>query len=622
MPRGGPVFRSEVVQRPATKALTAAAQNYSVGAMSRTISRAGGRRQESKEWMSVLWRLYDIIPEFRYAVDWVGNLLSKGKLTVLENGQPTTNQAALDALASLFGGPDGQREMLRLFGIHFTLAGEAWLIGEPESRDEDRWGLYAATEITRQTTRSDGTIDGVQIDGEEVDDMALIVRLWRPHPARVTAPNSPARACIPILEEIETLTEHVAAIAKSRLASAGILLVPQEMELPQISVTSGNPGEEQVVQIASGADGLTQRLIDIASTAIRERSSAAALVPLVITAPGEFIEKIQHLTFWSGLDEHQKDLREEALTRLARGMDMPPEVLTGTGDMNHWGAWQMDEAGVKSHTEPLIKIIVHSLTTGYLRPYLESQDVEDVQAFEFGVDTAEMRARPNRSKEALELYDRGAISAETLRRETGFTEDDVMTEQEKVMWFIEKVASGQTMPEDVRNALRLIGVKMPEVTDGTQSEEVVHEARPIRSLREHPDRGAPDPDQSEAQGAPQERTTPSRAAATPDALVMAAEQMVWRALERAGNRLKHRLPGRRSEHDAPDIYLHMEVPAQVAADALQDAWRMDRFSYPGVSNNLLQTVLTRHCTKLLTTSTPYSRDALTRDLSLLIRNVA
>jgi hypothetical protein len=36
-------------------------------------------------------------------------------------------------------------------------------------------------------------------------------------------------------------------------------------------------------------------------------------------------------------------LRREAVERLAIGLDMPPEVLLGLGDSNHWSAWQVDE---------------------------------------------------------------------------------------------------------------------------------------------------------------------------------------------------------------------------------------------------------------------------------------
>ena len=53
------------------------------------------------------------------------------------------------------------------------------------------------------------------------------------------------------------------------------------------------------------------------------------------------------MTFWTQLDEHAIELRSEAIRRLGLGMDMPPEVLQGSADSNHWAAWQADEAAIK-----------------------------------------------------------------------------------------------------------------------------------------------------------------------------------------------------------------------------------------------------------------------------------
>ena len=49
-------------------------------------------------------------------------------------------------------------------------------------------------------------------------------------------------------------------------------------------------------------------------------------------------------------------------------MDMPPEVLQGAGDANHWSAWQADESAIKAHTEPLLKLITTTISRQYLGP--------------------------------------------------------------------------------------------------------------------------------------------------------------------------------------------------------------------------------------------------------------
>src|SRR6185312_4917491 len=274
--------------------------------------------------------------------------------------------------------PEGQAEMMRLLGINFTVAGEGYVIGRPsrKANGDDEWMVAAATEVTGVDT---GMKQQIKVEGDTLPDDALPIRLWKAHPRRSTESDSPSRALLPILAQLFEVSQVISAQASSRLTSAGILWVPSEMEMPSVPIVdTGEDGEEnESVAALEGASALQERLIRIASKAVADRSSAAANVPLVITAPGEYLEKIQHTQFWSGFDEHAKALRDELIRRIAIGMDMPPEIVTGTGDVNHWGQWQIEEAAIKAHTEPLLEVIVASLTTGYLHPFLQSQGIAD-----------------------------------------------------------------------------------------------------------------------------------------------------------------------------------------------------------------------------------------------------
>src|SRR6478735_12565744 len=123
MPRGS-VYRHEVANLPKPvdgvgerNALVASARTYEAGTLDAQSLRKTGRRTRSSAWQNDLWDMYDQVPEFRAGCSWVGNLLSKAILYVAKNGKPTTDKVALDALASLFNGPEGQEEMLRLLGI-------------------------------------------------------------------------------------------------------------------------------------------------------------------------------------------------------------------------------------------------------------------------------------------------------------------------------------------------------------------------------------------------------------------------------------------------------------------------------------------------------------------------
>lgn len=609
MPRGGPVYRHEVVKAPSSRdSVVASSRVYSNGPGAQKI-RQTGRKTRSDVWQAELWDFYDIVPEYRFGCSWVGNLLSKAVLTVHYRGKPTTNQHALDALASLFGGPEGQTEMLRLLGINFTVAGEAYIVGRSKKNGDDEWSVASAVEVTGA---DGGGVAQIKVEGEALGNDDLAIRLWKAHPRKSNESDSPSRALLPVLTQLVEISQVISAQASSRLTSAGILWVPTEMELPAVATVmdDGDDTETEAVQPLEGAAGLNEMLIRIASKAIADRGSAAANVPLVVSVAGEFLEKIQKTDFWSGFDEHAKDLREEAVRRISIGMDMPPEIITGTGDMNHWGSWSVEEAAIKIHSEPLLEVITASLSTGYLQPLLAADGVEDAEGYTFEADTSGMRVRPNRSKEALELWDRGAINVRTLLIENGFDPDtDQPDEKERIFWFLAKVAGGSTSPDQVAAALEKLGVLgIPGAVGQTT------QAPQPRSLKEHPTRDLPDEVKSEQR---QIRAINASAGSgfVVDGLVLATEVMVYRALERAGNRLKRE--GARGAA-AADLYLSVpHLSRDEAETLLSDAWScLDRFDYPNVSNDTLRKALHSYTLTLLRMQKPHTRQALARHLMM------
>lgn len=501
-------------------------------------------------WQDEAWHFYDVIGEFRYAASWAGNLISKASLYPTKDDAITTDPQAVEAMANLFGGPEGQTEMLRKFGVHLTVAGEAYLVAfdDKATWNSSDWEVLSSSAIQRAGT-------GFRIAGDDYEDV-LVIRIWRSHPRDVKAADAPSRAVLPVLSELETLTKRVAAQVDSRLTGNGILFLPSEVTFPSMPVVenAGDPISYQQTMQAN-ANGVAQLLIEVAEKAIADPASAAAMVPLVFQAPGEYLDRIQHVTFWSELDAQAPELRNEAIKRLALGMDMPPEVLLGTADMNHWNAWQLEEAAIKAHTEPFLQMITDALSEGYLRPYLEAVGVseEDAAAYGIGADTSKLRLRPNRSKEATELYDRAELSGAALLRENGFDPADAMDDKERIAWFLKKVASGSTTPELVQAALDALGADLLPAPSAAPSTE----ERPTPSLRDHP-----------VQAPPQ---VPSETVS--DATVAAAEVMVFRALERAGNRLKNKLGPTRPDCPASKLYMRIPSPTHSQVDdMLEDAW--------------------------------------------------
>jgi len=528
-------------------------------------------QQHTQGWQSEAWRHFDICGELRYSASYVSNVLSRAILYVakmtpdgpvkVDTGPP------VDALHALFATGTGMEEMLKQFGLHLTVPGEGFLIGH-EVSGEDVWEVLGTKDVRQQ-----GDIWAIRtVNGqfEDLPDSAVVIRFYQPHPADRFKADSPVRAVLPILSEIEYLTRHIFAQVQSRLAGAGILEIPQGMTFPVVPGTEG----------LGTADQFMRSLGTTMIKPISDPGDPAAIVPIVVASPDDLIGKMNKIEFWSPLDQHAVELRTEAIRRLALGMETPPEVMLGTGDTNHWSAWLVEESTIKAHIEPLLAVITRGLTTQYLRPVLEDTNNE----FLVMADTAQMRLRPNRSKEAIELYDRGELDGEALRRETGFTEDDSPDVDQLKEWLLKKVAGGSATPEQVGAALKALGVDLGDLNlDGTTP----REARPDPSLVDHPRRNPPE--------------VPS-----------VAEALVFRALERAGNKIRSMYGVRPPGVNAVETYRFVPVRNGDLDKVMEDAWG----SLPVLLGRwdcdveTIQRALDSYTRSLLTTQAPHEFDKM------------
>lgn len=544
-----------------------------------------GKVASAEGWQTLAWGYYDSCPELRFTANWVGNIMSRAELiTVQETGANDTtldSGNAYDALAEYFNGQYGQAEMLRATGIHLTVAGECYHYYNAE---DDEWHVVSVGKVRETGSGKNAKVD-VDWNGEKRTLTAndILIRVWNPHPIDPVRADSPVRANLEVLAEIDRCNKHIQATLVSRLAGAGILFIPQDITFPV---------PEGADPSASSADVFMSVLGEAMSNPIQEPGSASAYVPIVVQAPGDSLSQIKHLTFWSEVSGSVREMRDAAVKRLALGMDIPPEVLLGMADSNHWNAWLVDEASVKAHTEPRLACVTNAITTAYLQPAL--QDVEsDPSDFAVIADTSNIRLRPNRSKEALELFDRGALNEDAVRRETGFEPEDAPDPAQFNEWLLRKIALGSTSPEQTQAALEAL--KVPVEAPVSVIGEVNRERPPAmdnrRSLDGHPSRDIP----------------------SDDALIAACDVLVYRALERAGNRLRTtaNFTGKES---ASDVYLAVK-PSPRSIDALMtDAWSCLPRVLDGHDVDGVTPVLDGYVRGLLLTQTPHSRETLRRVL--------
>lgn len=581
MPRERQALRSQTMAIPESMVASAVS-------LSTMPSMAARLKHKAEAWQGDAWDFLDGVGEYSYSCNWVGNLLSKARLTVLENGEETTNVKAVEALTTLFGGADGHAEMFRMLGVHFTVAGEAYIfLHEDTSTGLDKWVVAPSIDVRDESYSNNGPRKWSLANSDTEFFDPLVLRLWRPHPRYVFKAHSPSRAVLPVLQEIFGLTQHVDAQINSRLAGAGLLILPSEMSFAGTQSTTGNGATSEPQNLNTFMATLTRTF----SAAIGDRANPAATVPFMLQVAGDYVDKVRHLTFWSELDAKAIDLRTEAIRRLALGMDMPPEILTGTGDLNHWSSWQVEEAAIKAHSGPLLTVIVRALTVGYLHLHLTTGDdpmtVEQAEAFSFGVDDSEMRLRPNRSREALELYDRGALSMTALLRENGFDSTvDAPSEDDLKAYLLKTIAKGSSTPAMVEAANLALGVVLDIPREAIAIKGDTQEGRPTPSLEKHPVREPP------------KEVNP---------LAAAASVMVYRALERAGNRLRNKMGRKLTASGAAVTYQAVEISEPELDELLADAWSICT-DMPGLGINADR--LDSYTRKLLLTGDDLNMDEL------------
>lgn len=412
------------------------------GELTASAARYTARRLRTKpvdgSWQERAWLFYDETPEVRFAARWYSNAMSRARLIAGRRDDegnivplPATHRAS-QLVAEIAGGANGQSQLLKNFGPHLTVAGEGWIIVRPK---QDRngnevgadWRVLSTQEVKPQGSKLVAEIDGdeVAIPGAEDDsapldsDDPVAIRVWEAHPRRHMEADSAVRSSLTLLEELKLLNAAVAAIARSRLTGRGIVLVPQGARFP---TTPGQENEE---------DDLIEVLMTVAETAYKEPDSAAATVPIILEVPADQIPNIKRLTFESDFDSLAIQLREEAITRFANGLEVPAEILLGQGDINHWGQWALKDEAITLGVEPKLGTVADALTSQYLQPLLEAESVADALECLVWYDTSPLRVRTNRAETALKVHERGAISDAALRRETGFSDADAPTEEER-----------------------------------------------------------------------------------------------------------------------------------------------------------------------------------------------
>jgi len=468
------------------------------------------RNAASSAWQAEAWEYYDAIGEIKYAFNLVASVVSRIRIhaafvddpsetpvpvSKAEKIDPRLADAAERALKRLDSAYGGQAGLLRDAALNLSVTGECYLIQIPErvgTGVPESWDIRSTDELItdargnfsvigrREQNASSGSGSSVTNKGVSLGERSFVGRIWRSHPRFSEEADSSIRGLLDLCSELLLLNRTFRATARSRL-NAGALYLPDGL-----SVAAQGDGDFPLdydseinpvsFTVEEAEDEFEEQLIDAMTTPIRDEESASAVVPLIIRGPAELGDAIKQFKFERSFDPALAQRADRVLERILQGLDVPKDVVTGLANVKYSNALQIDESLYKAHIEPLMLLIVDSLTVVYLRPYLIANgfDPEEVSKIVVWYDPSSVATRNDRAADANEGFDRNAISYNTWRRAHGFSDADAPTSNELAIKML--FERGAVTPELTEALLATIA---PEIMQGVRASQQASSVAPV-----------------------------------------------------------------------------------------------------------------------------------------------
>ena len=597
-------------------------------AASQTVGEFKGKTKV-EEWQAEAYGHVNAIGELGYVLGVHAVAVADGALVVVEedeNGVPVEprkrddgtpiiegDRAAAERVLRFFRGPDGDHHaLIERLAWHDPVAGEALLLGEPikaTSRGRGRarkgsglaWEVVSVLEIVREdkgggsgklvrkrsAAQSTMSVAARQAPDSDLDPNTYISRYHRRDLAYSGDATSALRRNAGVCREIVLLDQLKEVLIKQRL-SAGVFLVPEEVDFP-------SPDDEGVDE-PDDASRFLEMLLQHLSAPVEDRKSATSLVPLTIRVPADMIEKFRLMSLADEVLDLStvKDARDDALSRLAAGIDVPPERMTGMGSMNHWTGALLSDDEIQKHVIPLGDRIARFVTNAYFRKMLiEFEDFDDEKAERFRLEYRAPETRMDKAASADTLYADGHISSDTRVEAHGFDPDMVRPDDdERTRRFLMELAglangsnkpliaaliefSGIDLPEELLEKFLTAPTVPGEASDG-QDDTPDDDEQPAQP-------GGPPVQQDDTPGGPTQPATGEPGLDGTDAeltalvqIRTAASAVVDRALERAANQVltnAKRLGTERRAVVEEDKYRTARRKPEVLQLLTRDDWR-------------------------------------------------
>lgn len=441
-------------ERPTTRAITAATNPTPSRLKTRSHEHDGNTTAQAFQLDGA--RMFDTLGPIKYAANFQGNMQARVRLfaaVIPDDGDdPVACEQILDPaheakapagipddlmaqaiveLARIKSETEGQAAIQKDLAVNRFVTGEAFLTVVPDklATDGERWQVFSIFELTRRGKTLAGDPQwGLVGRNEPLPDGTRVYRIYQPHPFRRRLADSSLRGVLDNCELLCDLNATFRSIVRSRVAQSGILALPSELNLP-----SSDEDDE---------DAMPQFFVDLEqhlTNPLANPNDPANVVPPFLEGNADYLDKVRVIELARPADPTLAAQQKEQLGLIAIGIDLPPEVLLGIGDVNHWGAFQVSEETWKAHGEPITISIAGQMGALVLRDLLTAS-VDDqgaqrwapelISRIVVGYDPSNLIDHPDRGADALKLFQEFELSGAALRRENNFTEEDAPSPDE------------------------------------------------------------------------------------------------------------------------------------------------------------------------------------------------
>lgn len=414
-------------------------------------------RNTDEAWQREAWLFYESNGELSYTADYIGAAQSLVRYYIRhvdENGVPQAEVEGDPVIAKIsadmLGGPIQATQVRGALGIALTVAGDCYLIARAATPEmPDTWTVVAS-QFVKFPSRGKVSVDFGNGKFESLDlKRNVVMRVWRQSAQRPLLARASTRALLGDFDLLQKLRLFMRSELNSRIASGpGVQWIPSELTFP------GDADNN----IPPGAPGVAQMMYESWASNLEGQGTAAAVGPIVAEGPIDIIERIPDpKPFAIPLSERSMDYRRELIQTIARGMNVPSDVVEGMRNANHWQSWWATEEFTTKTVAPDSALICDALNTGWLKAALIANG-KDPKRYTVWFDLAPLHNSADKFTDTLNLYREGAVSLETLLKSANYTLADAPDKKEylqRQLWKIVERDPSLLQSEGVREFLEL-----------------------------------------------------------------------------------------------------------------------------------------------------------------------